>query len=291
MKDIQEKKVNKIIELMLSGGLGNQMFEYACARSQQLDYGGEIVINTSLYESDRYGRQFSLERLNISQSIKVINKKRPIVRLLGGLGDKFPIVVYDFCSLFGYYIWRKRYFHSINCNNNKNVLYGYFQTHQFFEKHDETIKRELKIKEKERAINTEVLKEIFNSNSVCVHVRRGDYVAEKLITCDILYYQRAIEIIQRRITNPKFFVFSDDIEWVMNNLVIENAVYVDNDNQDYEELQLMYSCKHFIICNSSFSWWAQYLSESKEKVVVAPSTWVPGETTQNDIFQDDWIML
>lgn len=280
-----------MIELMLSGGLGNQMFEYATARCLQLDLGGELIINTSLYGTDKYGRDFSLMNLKISEAVKVVDKNHTITRLLGGIGDFFPGLTYKVCSLFGFYIWRKRYYRPIVCKRSKNVLYGYFQSEKFFERHADVIKNELKVKNEARDINRKLLKSESETNSVCVHVRRGDYVTDGLIICDIPYYQKAINIICEKIPDAHFFVFSDDIEWTKEHIEISQATYVNNGNKDYEELQLMYNCKHFIICNSSFSWWAQYLSESEGKIVVAPNIWMPGETIRNDIFQDNWIRI
>lgn len=278
-----------MIELILYGGLGNQLFQYACARSIQIESKNQpLIINTYLFSN--YQFKPSLIHFNIPNNIVFINKPRRFIRIIAQasqiLGhDK----LYKLLSPFGVYIWRLNKYKKIEFKNRNNFLYGYFQTEQFFKKYSTLIKNELKIKNP--PLESCFYSKILNSNSVCMHIRRGDYIKNNMIICDLPYYYKAIEIMKSKVNNPIFFVFSDDIEWTKNNLLINELIYIDEKNKDYNELALMYSCKHFIISNSTFSWWGQYLSINPNKVVIAPSKWMPKDKEKRDIYQNNWILI
>ena len=144
-----------------------------------------------------------------------------------------------------------------------------------------------------------MLNKIQSGESVCIHVRRGDYVSEKfsneLNICDKQYYRKAIAIIKSKVHEPIFYIFStshEDLEWIRNEWRLEeNAVYVDLDNSDYEELRLMYSCKHFILANSTFSWWGAYLSQNENKIVIAPKIWNRRDDDFEDIYMREWMRI
>ena len=121
-----------------------------------------------------------------------------------------------------------------------------------------------------------ILNDIESCNSVSVHIRRGDYVKyPKLGVCSDDYYKEAFEYFKKNITNPTFFVFSDEMDYVRKNLYFpENTHFVSNSNiKDYEELVLMSKCSHNIIANSSFSWWGAWLNQNPNKIVIAPKIW------------------
>lgn len=121
---------------------------------------------------------------------------------------------------------------------------------------------------------------IKKSNSVCISIRRGDYLSPQnegcFNVCTETYFKRAIQCMKEKIKNPVFVLFSDDIEWVKNANIFDSKeqVYYESGNDPvWEKLRLMYSCKHYIISNSTFSWWAQYLSRNDNKIVIAPDIW------------------
>ena len=119
-----------------------------------------------------------------------------------------------------------------------------------------------------------------DKETVCISVRRGDYISdekvgEQFYVCSRTYYESAIQYSCKRISNPVFIVFSDDIEWCKRNISFFECEHYFESGQDpgWEKLRLMYSCKHFIISNSTFSWWAQYLSRNENKIIVSPDRW------------------
>jgi hypothetical protein len=127
--------------------------------------------------------------------------------------------------------------------------------------------------------NQNTLRQIIGTNSVSLHIRRGDYVSSAINqriygTCDLDYYERAIKIISTKVSDPIFYIFSDDIDWAKKHLQSEGQyIFVDWNNAEtnYEDLRLMYHCKHNIIANSSFSWWGAWLNQNPHKLVIAPA--------------------
>ena len=142
--------------------------------------------------------------------------------------------------------------------------------------------------------NKKLLINIRESNSVFIHVRRGDYISKTNFAtfgniCTDNYYNRAIEIIEAKILNPKYFVFSDDIEWCKKQLSFNNATYIDWNIADNSPIDmfLMANCKYSIIANSTFSYWGSRLITNKS-LVIYPKKWINNNEIP-DIFPDEWI--
>ncbi|HOV15035.1 MAG TPA: alpha-1,2-fucosyltransferase, partial [Spirochaetota bacterium] len=148
-----------------------------------------------------------------------------------------------------------------------------------------------------KAIN--ISNQIKNSNSVSIHVRRGDYVGNiKTLNfhgvCEIDYYIDAINSIKQKVQNPLFFIFSDDIEWCKNNIKDENSIFIDFERDDYVDMYLMTVCKHNIIANSSFSYWAAYLNQNFDKIVIAPKKWFKDDNQNKrteGLIPEKWIRI
>ena len=143
--------------------------------------------------------------------------------------------------------------------------------------------------------NQQILDQIKNNNSVFLHVRRGDYYSPQYIkklggTCPINYYEKAIHHITSKNKDIKFFVFSDDIAWVKENLMIPNPTYIDwnTGNDSFIDMYLMSQCKHAIIANSTFSYWGAQLGRAKDTIIY-PTKWVNEPYTAPSIFPKHWI--
>lgn len=282
----------------LNGGLGNQMWQYAFGRAMQLKYNDELYIDIEEFRRT-YGhepRHFSLSDLSLPSDVNVL----PIEKSSTLLPFKFlqkinREMTTRIARLFNVYWWRKVPYVDLKIKNTKGkkcYFYGYWQSVRYFDFCEDIIKKELKVKTPVRAENQHYEDDIQNSNSVCVHIRRGDFVTEGMIVCDESYYLRGEKYISEHTENPKFFIFTNDKKWVQENIPFtHDVVFVDVDDPDYEVLRLMYSCKHFVISNSSFSWWAQYLSENKDKIVVAPSVWHLSRPEDKTVYQDNWTIL
>lgn len=133
---------------------------------------------------------------------------------------------------------------------------------------------------------------------VAIHVRRGDYLQagnmENFGVCDTLYYQKAIGIVQKNHPEAQFFIFSDDMEWVCDNLLVDHATYIrkDSDENDYIDLYLMSQCKAHIIANSTFSFWGSMLADDAEHLCIYPKRWFSNPLWKApDIFPSHWIAI
>ena len=147
--------------------------------------------------------------------------------------------------------------------------------------------------------NLKQLNEVQNCNSVSIHVRRGDYLDPSVLdvhgVCDLDYYKTAIKLIKKNVINPVFFLFSDDISWVIENLtpILEDFKVVDNNlgKDSWKDMFLQSECMHNIIANSSFSWWAAWLNDYKQRVVVAPRSWfLDPQYNSKDRVPKEWLL-
>ena len=140
----------------------------------------------------------------------------------------------------------------------------------------------------------EIVRQIKDTVSVSVHVRRGDYLKESQygVIRGFNYYNRAIQLMQKLCPNAVFYVFSDDIEWVRIQMQGYNAVFIDWNKGDdsFKDLLLMSLCRHNIIANSTFSWWGAYLNRNSKKMVVCPDHWMVDEPTVGRV-PVDWILI
>lgn len=152
---------------------------------------------------------------------------------------------------------------------------GYFQWPELMKDIIDNMKENVFFRLSLDSKNAEYMDRIINSESVCMHIRRGDYLNfPSLQVCNYDYYYQGMKWILSCVRNPVFFVFSDDIDWVQDNYFFPgNVIYIKGKNISSIELHLMCSCKHFILSNSSFGWWAQALCKNNEKYVVVPSPW------------------
>ena len=165
-----------------------------------------------------------------------------------------------------------------NCNKKNKYVFGPPSSDKYFYSISERIREDFKIYEPQSSENTQLMHEIKECNAVCLHIRRGDYADYPFFeVCTEEYYHTCVNYIKKRVENPVFYVFSNnssEIRYIKSHYGFEGDFkYVDLNNQDYEELRLMYSCKHFIISNSTFSWWASFLSDNPKKIILAPDKW------------------
>ena len=274
------------------------MFEYAFGRALQLRYDDEFYLDVEEFRRT-YGhvpRHYSLGALNISDSVSLLpigdSRTLLVFKVLHKLCRRWNPKI---AKCFNVFWWRDSSYIDLNVKNTnkkKYYFYGYWQSEKYFAEYKDIIKSELKVK---KPISIECLpysEEIKGCNAVCLHIRRGDFVQEGQIVCDVAYYEKGIQYIEQRIKDARFFIFTDDEEWVKGNVKLShNSTFVRIENPDYEVLRLMYMCKHFVISNSSFSWWAQYLSDYPGKIVVAPTIWNPDMPNDRSVYLDNWITI
>ncbi len=181
-------------------------------------------------------------------------------------------------------------------------LDGYWQSEKYFEAISGIIRNEFIFKQP--LVNEyylHVKHQIENSNSISLHFRRCDYVDNPKTNKyhgvpSMIYYQRAVERIAKKINAPVLFIFSDDIQWVMTHFESEfPMVFIEQSDEElHSDFRLMSLCKHNIIANSSYSWWAAWLNENENKTVIAPEKWYAHQRSQvhaSDLLPREWITL
>lgn len=283
----------------LRGGLGNQLFQYAAARA--LSVRRKTSFRVHFHDPDKTVRRaFALhvfradiqhataEQLNLYRPLSVVEK---IGKLLGNKSHRLPVYeeVGDFVTDTGL----------STCPSDAYVS-GYWQSPEYFQGLEELICKDLIIKEAPSPQNSAWLDQIRNCCSVAVHVRRGDFITvprnlEIHGVCPAEYYQRAINLIQLKVEKPVFFFFSEDPEWVHSNLlpICPQSYIIDNNLQvgkEFEDLRLMSECKHQIIANSTFSWWAAWLNRNHEKKIIVPRNWLAiKKISIGSLVPPDWI--
>lgn len=283
-------KQNKMIIVKLKGGLGNQLFQYAFGTflSSQKNESLKLDIS-SLGSKNDTKREYQLNKFNIKAGIsspEELKKFKP--------------------SAWSDFLHKKilRQFHigwEPNILQSKSTYFeGYFQSYKYLDSIRNQLLSEITLKNPIANTYQEILNKIKNTNSVAIHIRRGDFTDNQKIklihqTINLDYYQKAITIIKQKIANPTWYIFSDDIEWAKANLQIDQlTIFVSppEGSDQAQELILMSKCKHQIIANSTFSWWAAYLNQNPNKIVIAPKKWNNRyQKYYQHLLPNDWITL
>lgn len=178
-------------------------------------------------------------------------------------------------------------------------LIGFWQSEKYFSNMEQILRKEFRFSKQPSGLNAEIADKICQNNAVFLHIRRGDYVSHPDVakfngTCDQAYYERALSIVADKVSEPILYVFSDEPEWVRQNMHFPfPSTIIDHNGPDdaHEDLRLMSLCRHAIIANSTFSWWGAWLIDSEDKVVVAPRKWFADPNIDtSDVIPDRWIL-
>ncbi|WP_452596485.1 alpha-1,2-fucosyltransferase [Pontimicrobium sp. MEBiC01747] len=274
-----------MVVIKLIGGLGNQLFQYATAKALALQNNTTLYIDRSAfnnYDLHAYG----LHHFNIKPKIYKEAPSKFVRKIL----NKLNINTYYQEESFSYN-------EAVLELKTKNIfLSGYFQSELYFQNYRKELLKDLEVTALLKEQTKKQLQNIEQTNSVSIHIRRGDYLLhEKHNTSKELYYKSAMKLIEDKIENPVYYMFSDDMEWVKTNFKTnKKTVYIDfNDAAtNYEDLKLMSNCKHNIIANSSFSWWGAWLNINKDKIVIAPQQWFNSkEQDYSNVIPNSWIKI
>jgi len=277
------------ITVRIIGGLGNQMFQYALGRTLSHLHNTELLLDTTGFEKYKL-HKYGLDKFNLNNNVNITEGIPPKKQYLP--------------RLFKHY-YNRKHIKEKNYNFDPNILKvengyldGYWQSDKYFNRN--IIKNDFGFKIEQNDTNKLISDNIKNCNSVSVHIRRGDYVYNKLTnkvhgTCNQDYYNDAISLILDKVREPSFFIFSDDIQWVKNNLQLpHSSIFIDNNTVDtnYEDMRLMSHCKHNIIANSSFSWWGAWLNNKYNKIVITPKKWFNDKSLGiKDRIPEGWIKI
>jgi len=182
---------------------------------------------------------------------------------------------------------------------SNSYLRGFWQSESYFADIRETLLEELNPLAAPSVKDLAVIEAMHRPASVSLHVRRGDYVSLSSAAafhglCGLDYYNRAVDYIAERVESLNVFIFSDDPQWVRENLKLRFPVYyIDHNNSAnaFQDLRLMSYCMHHVIANSSFSWWGAWLAKFEKKIVVSPSKWFQVERPTPDLLPTDWVRV
>lgn len=293
-----------MIVVKLIGGLGNQMFQYALARNLAEQH--STILKLDLTEFEKYKlRRYSLHCFHIWEHLAteteiedILYSQNIFIKLMRKTITKFKLKNHTNNS---YVIEKQFNFDSQILESSNNVLLnGYWQSEKYFVDIKDILQREFIVKYQQDPQSAKFADRIQSTEAVSLHVRRTDYVQNALTNqihgiCDQDYYDRAVRYISDRVSNPHFFVFSDEPKWAKANLKLgfpTTVVDCNDESRNYEDLRLMSMCKHNIVANSSFSWWGAWLNSNPNKIVIAPQKWF-NDVTRNtqDVIPDRWIKM
>jgi hypothetical protein len=308
-----------MIGINFVGRLGNQMFGYAMARSLMYARGNQDSFVFNFTDLDKHNSRSEGKENDSLQFFNLVNNSYHygnLIFFMGSLWQKTLYLLYDIDTKFIYKVFRRNILSDtrwlqILYNNgiiltshvdinhvwieNNIFIGGQHQNRKYFDHIRETLMKEFTPKCPPLECNKTLYEVINNTNSVCVAVRRGDFLDEEnkrnFYVCDEKYFNDALGIIKKKIDNPTFIFFSNDIEWVKTKFKVNNAYYEPSLNPVWETFRMMYSCKHFIISNSTLHWWAQYLSRNPNKIVVSPDRWFANPSWESSLIQDTFIKV
>ena len=297
-----------MIIIGLSGGLGNQLFQYALGQGL-IKKGFSVKYDISASNSFR---NFKLDYFEAPVDLYT----RKDVSLFEYLYLKYrrtkglcKVLRFLYSRFFKYLIVENKftdYDKQLDRLKSRSYLEGHWSKLVYFDISRVEIQNSIVLK---KSLYTSSFKEYQNmiinsgSSSVSIHIRRTDYLNPKagLVFNNISntdYYNKSIDYIKKRVDNPAFFIFSDDIDWCKQNLNIENATYIvpKEDLMDFHDFELIKSCQHHINANSTFSWWAAYLDTKKDKTVIVPKCWFNEKKRQEshlrgDMIPNNWIKI
>ncbi|WP_336790592.1 alpha-1,2-fucosyltransferase [Paenibacillus sp. MMO-177] len=263
-----------MIIVQIKGGLGNQLFSLASAYGIAKENNTNVIIDKYIYDTSYKLREYMLKNFpGISNELLIgyNPKNNTISQKFYKILRKMKLRYQYKCQL----INESEEFKYQEIISEKNLyLNGYWQNYMYFDKYREEIVDKFKPLIKPTDSYTQLAAEISANNSVAVHIRRGDYVHFKGGKClEITYYFEAMNVIRNQDSKSTFYIFADDLNYCKEAFdSIENVVIISERGNfsDLEEFDLMIKCNNFIIGNSTFSWWAAYLSKNKNKVVIAP---------------------
>lgn len=300
-----------MIVVRLAGGLGNQMFQYAIGRHLAEKQYTVLKLDLSDFEIQTL-RRYGLHCFHVCENIatqgeieaikghELTRVERVSAKILWRLGFRqaankmWPagkIINEKEESIFA---------SEVLSETGHLYLQGYWQSELYFVDIREILLREFTLKYPPSPYSLTIEAKIASTNSVSLHIRRGDYVHDPIINeshgvCSLDYYQLAIDKILTAVPNPHFFVFSDDLPWVVENFKLDIPMTLVGqmaNKKDFEDLWLMSRCQHQIIANSSFSWWGAWLNPNPNKVVCAPSRWFNNfPINPQDLIPETWIKL
>ena len=282
------------IRIKLTGGLGNQMFQFATGFAIAKKNNVRLSLDLSYINQRQLFNGFELEKvfdiyskvsfLNKALSFKSVNFKEIL--------NKIDITFYNF---------KEPHFHytsNILDIPKHSFLDGYWQSELYFKNYSKEIKKIFNFSDQLNKQNYLIANDINKNDSISIHIRRGDFLLKRNNNHKIdlkNYYLKAIDKSSKCFKNPKYFIFTDDPLWVTENFILDYSyiiVDVNYGTKSFFDMHLMSLCKSNIIANSSFSWWSAWLNNNEDKIVYAPKDWFNDKSICTDhLIPNSWNIL
>lgn len=306
-----------MIYLMLKGRIGNQLFMYAYARTVQKHQAEKGIDNRIVIDDTD---NLPLSYLNSLEYYPLENVE--YVHNHGKIKNTYklyiPFLTYKIMShlekrktflerqifenqtsrlvnRLGYVRCEADYVRIMDELPQNVIIDGYFQSERYFKENKDEIKNIFSLKEEVKKSKYPNLDKLKDRNTVCISIKVQHNVGNTMFdVCNDGYFKRAIKYIQEHVDNPLFFICSDNVAYVKEHFIDIDKFDIIEQSKDFPvhiSLAVMAQCKHFIIGNTSFGWWAQYLSDNPDKIVIAPSRWYGDDTPCANIYQDGWTLL
>jgi GR25 family glycosyltransferase involved in LPS biosynthesis len=273
-KQSNSKNENIAVIGRITGGLGNQLF---------------VIAATYAY-SKKYNKRFFLTKNTESKNVEYWNN------ILSNIKSENILIFDRQIKKTNLYEYNDVNFKEMPNINKHSVLKGYFQSEKYFKEYKDDILKLLSLPKVYEDFAKSSIGKFGTEIIVAIHIRRGDYLKYPDVYHMLSknYYTDAKKILEEKLGfKPNYLYFTNDKKWVRENFTLENKDCIVNCDKDYKEFAIMQQCHHFIIANSTFSWWAAYLSKNLDKIVIAPSNWYNIITFKNwdDIYPEGWLVV
>lgn len=301
-----------MIIVKIRGGLGNQLFQYATGLRAAINNSTILKLDLEAILDPACRYKYRLDMLNIEAQRAEISE---INQLKNMSCNNFVFSILNRLNINCRFRKKTHFIENSNIQpdlrvidvNNDMYLDGWFGSPFYFEDIKDRLLNEFKLKFQSNEYNKLFLNQIKESNSVSLHIRRGDYTENSYFgLLSLEYYENAIKLMNKLVDKPTYFIFSNDINWARENLNIDGStIFMDGNSEnsaftytqgDYEDFNLMCNCNHHIIANSTFSWWGAWLADRPNKVVIAPKIWYRNKEAQkvyenSDLIPSEWIKV
>lgn len=289
--------------ISIYGGLGNQMFQYALYRSfKERGLPADLDLSDFFHNHHHQGLDlYQAFRLPLSaeqeRTAFFLERRQPLYRNKPVRGILRRLIPWHMGRQQVYREKQQFIFDPAVYAQRSDYLKGTWQCVQYLDGIEAPLRQAFRFQPGGDASNRALAEKMAGCNAVSLHIRRGDFQssawsATHHVIKDAAYYRHAVEYIAQRISEPHYFIFSDDMAWTKANLPLVNCTYVEHNRgrASYLDMYLMSCCKHHIIANSTFSWWGAWLNDHPGKMVIMPERWLNG-TDCPGIFPADWIKM
>jgi hypothetical protein len=284
--------------VVIFNGLGNQMSQYALfLQKKKLDQSTQLISFCADHNGFELDSVFNISwKRNIKERLlyvtyRILLTEKRIIKPIQFLFSKFQFKIvnenYD-------YSFKREY---LSPSKGITFYVGGWHSDLYFSEARTEVKRAFQFKQLDDEQNRALLSKILNGQSVALHVRRGDYMNEENLklfgrVCTDAYFQKAIATMIEKVPDAHFYVFSNDLKWVKENLRIERVTYVDHNSgkDSWKDMYLMSKCKHNVISNSTFSWWGAWLNDNPEKIIISPTKFL-NDDLSTDVYPQEWLKI